>query len=392
MDNQKEYNRLTDRIKKIREELHKHPEDCFKEIRTGEIIKEVLEEEKIPYREGVAKTGIVATIDSGKPGQTIAFRCDMDGLPMEEETGVDFASENKGYMHACGHDAHMTMVLGAGLILNRTKDQFSGKVILIFQPAEEHGIDGGAKFMIEEGVLSEPKVDYIFGMHVWPDLGVDKIGITAGQLMASGDPWRVTLKGKAGHISMPHKAINPLYAASQLIQSVATIRTQKIDPFEDVVIDIGHMTTIDGHGNVIPKGVYLAANTRCYKNSLREEIKQWLVNTLDGLSKMHDIDYDLEYHFGYAPVINDEDATNMMLESAKKVFKEEGIEEVTPVMGAEDFGEYLQHVKGSFAWIGVEQEEYVSLHNSKFFVTMKTIEKGILLYCQMVKDHMVEGS
>lgn len=378
-------------ILKLREEIHQNPELAYEEFQTSETIKGALEKYKIPYKGNICKTGIVALIEGGSKGKTVAIRCDMDALPMEEKTGVSFASKNKGVMHACGHDAHMAMVLGASYVLNHLKHELRGSIKFIFQPAEEHGIVGGAKFMIEEGVLENPKVDGIFGIHVWPEIGENKFGVTEGEMMASCDVWRLKLKGKGGHISAPHKAKNPIFVAAQLINGIAGMRTQNIDPFENVIIDIGSMHAGTVAGNIIPDEVTFAGNVRVYNNILRKRIKDDFTNLLEGLSKSFGISYDLDYNFGYAPIVNNPKATEFFKKSSAKIIGEDNILSPDPVMGSEDFGEYMQVVPGAFGWLGVKQESSIDLHNPRFIVDEETIKKGILIYCQTVMDFLNEN-
>lgn len=374
-----------DEIIHFRKELHKYPELSYEEYDTSKRIALMLNEHKIPYK-NICKTGIVGLVEGCSNAKTVAIRCDMDALPMEEKTGVDFSSSHHGVMHACGHDAHMAIVMGASLVLNELKSELNGNIKLIFQPGEEEGIVGGAKLMIDEGVLENPHVNSILGMHVWPDIGEGRFGVSNGKMMASCDIWKVKIIGKSGHISMPHKSKNPIFVAAQFINAVSGIKTQNIDPFEDFVFDIGAMHAGTTYGNIIPEEVILIGNARVYNNDLRNKIKYELTDLLEGYTKSYKIKYELDYKFGYAPLVNDYTAAETFRNSARTILSNDNVLAPKPVMGSEDFSEYLQRIPGAFGWIGIKQSEYIPLHNSKFIVDNETIRRGIIIYCQAVWD------
>ena len=375
-------------VLEARREIHENPELAYEEFETAKTIKKILDKYGIEYMDNLCKTGIAALIRGGNPGKTVAIRCDMDALPIQEKTGVEFASKKKDIMHACGHDSHVAMALGTALVINQFKDELKGNVKIIFQPAEEHGIVGGAKIMIEEGVLENPSVDCIFGMHVWPEMGGGKFGVADGEMMASCDIWKLRLIGEGGHISAPHKAKNPIFVAAQLINTIAGIRTQSIDPFENVVFDIGSMHAGTVVGNIIPEEVSFVGNTRVYNNELREKIKEEFVDVLEGFSKAYKIEYELDYQFGYAPVVNSSEPAKVFKAGASKILGAENMFIPQAVMGSEDFGEYLKYVPGAFGWLGVKQEEYIGLHNARFIVDEDTIKNGILIYCRTIWDYL----
>lgn len=372
-------------ISDFRKELHRYPELTYKENETSKRISIILDKYKIAY-ETMCKTGIVGLLEGSSNTKTVAIRCDMDALPIDEKTKVDFSSCHQGIMHACGHDAHMAIVMGTALVLNEFKNDLNGNVKFIFQPGEEEGIVGGAKLMIDEGVLENPHVDCILGMHVWPEVGEDKFGVPDGEMMASCDIWKIKIIGKSGHISMPHKSRNPIFVAAQVINAISGIKTQNIDPFEKVVFDIGAIHAGTNYGNIIPEEAILIGNVRVYSNDLRKKIKDELIELLEGFTKSYKIKFELDYKFGYAPLINDCMIAEAFRNSAKTIVGDKNVIKPKPVMGSEDFGEYLRKIPGAFSWIGVNQSEFIPLHNSEFIVDDETIRSGILIYCQAVWD------
>ena len=372
-------------IADFRKELHKHPELSYSEYDTSDRIALMLNKHRISYKI-MCKTGIAALVEGCQGIKTVAIRCDMDALPIEENTGVDFSSSHRGIMHACGHDAHMAIVMGASLVLNELKTELNGNVKFIFQPGEEEGITGGAKLMIDGGVLEDPHVDSILGMHVWPEIGEGMFGVSDGKMMASCDVWEAKIIGKSGHISMPHKSKNPIFVAAQFINAISGIKTQNIDPLENVVFDIGAVHAGTTYGNIIPEQAVLIGNVRVYNHDLRDRIKDELTELLEGYTKSHKIQYMLNYRFGYAPLVNDYITAEAFRYSAKKIVGGSNVIIPKPVMGSEDFGEYLRKIPGAFGWIGIKQSENIPLHNSKFIVDDETIKRGILIYCQAVWD------
>lgn len=376
-------------IIEARKFLHQHPEDRYVEFETQRCIINFLEKNGIKYETNIYETAIIAYINGEYSGKTIDFRADMDALPLKEDTECEFKSLNNGYMHACGHDAHMAIMLGTAVILNKMKNKINGNIKIIFQPAEEQGIEGGAKGLIKAGVLNN--VDSIFAAHVWPDLPVGQIAIGNNEMMASCDLIKIKIKGKSGHIGLPHQCINPVYVASQFLNTVAGIRMHYIDPFENLVWNFGIFKPDTFMGNAIPSEIFLSGSARTYNNELRTYIKQKCKNILEGFKLIYDIDYEYNYHWGYAPVINDYETSIFFRACAAEVLGEKNV--IVPskaVMTSEDFGEYLKEIKGSFAWLGAGEDEKVKypLHNSKFLVPEKTIENGIKIFTNLALKYL----
>lgn len=376
-------------IIEARKFLHQHPENRYMEFETQKYIINFLEKNGIKYKTNIYETAVIAYINGNHSGKTIALRADMDALPLKEETECEYKSLNKDYMHACGHDAHMAIMLGTSVILNKIKDQIKGNIKIIFQPAEEQGIEGGAKGLIKAGILND--VDSIFAAHVWPDLPVGQIAIGNNEMMASCDLIKIKIKGKSGHIGLPHQCINPIYVASQFLNTVTGIRMHYIDPFENLVWNFGIFKPDTFMGNAIPSEIFLSGSARTYNNDLRPYIEKKCRDILEGFKIIYDIDYEYDYHYGYAPVVNDYENSIFFRTCAAEVLGEKNV--IIPskaVMTSEDFGEYLKETKGSFAWIGAGEEGKVKypLHNSKFLVPEKTIENGIKIFTNLALKYL----
>ncbi len=376
-------------IIEARKFLHQHPENRYIEFETQKYIINFLEKNGIKYETNIYETAVIAYINGKHSGKTIAFRADMDALPLKEETECEYQSLNKDYMHACGHDAHMAIMLGTAAILNKIKDQIKGNIKIIFQPAEEQGIEGGAKGIIKAGILND--VDSIFAAHVWPDLPVGQIAIGNDGMMASCDLIKIKIKGKSGHIGLPHQCINSVYVASQFLNTVAGIRMHYIDPFENLVWNFGIFKPDTFMGNSIPGEVFLSGSARTYNNELRVFIEKKCQDILEGFKLIYDIDYEYNYHYGYAPVVNHYEESVFFRTCAAEILGEKNV--IIPskaVMTSEDFGEYLKETKGSFAWIGAGEEGKIKypLHNSKFLVPEKTIENGIKIFINLTLKYL----
>lgn len=334
-----------------RRHLHLFPELSFKEYETSNYICEVLAEHAIPYDGGIVNTGVVALIEGRNPEKKcIALRGDIDALPIQENTGLPFASQNDGVMHACGHDMHTASLLGCAIILNQLRDSFEGTIKLIFQPGEEL-LPGGAKLMIDAGVLEKPKVEAIIGQHVFPDLEVGKVGFRGGMYMASCDEIHIKVIGKGGHAALPHKVIDPILIASHLIINLQQVCSRSANPATPSVLSIGD---IHGYGatNIIPNEVTLKGTFRTFDESWRAEahkiIRQIATTTVQGMGGEIDIKIDLGYPF----LTNDEKITAIAKQAAIEFLGEENVIDLDLRMTAEDFAYFSQVAKGCFYRIG----------------------------------------
>ena len=337
---------LKDTIINTRRDFHKHPELSFQEFRTSEIVAKKLESFGIETKKNVGKTGVVGILKSKKSGPTIALRADMDALPIQETNNFSYKSINKGIMHACGHDAHTAMLLGAAEALSKMKNKLNGEIRFIFQPAEE-GF-GGARYMIKDGALDN--VDEIYGMHVWNYQKSGTVGIQSGPVMAAADIFTIEISGIGGHGAAPQGTVDSIVVASHLIQSLQTIVSRNTNPLESTVITVGQIN--GGYNfNIIADKVTLNGTTRSYTKNNQSLIKNRMKNIIAGLEKMYNAKIKLKYKDGYPPLINDYKATDNVKIAAEKIVAHNVIKPYLS-MGGEDFSYYTNKVPGCFFFLG----------------------------------------
>jgi len=371
-----------------RRELHRCPEVGLDTPVTAAYISGKLRQMGIEHRNNVGGSGIVGIISGMGAGGTLGLRSDMDGLAIREETGLPFASENSR-MHACGHDAHMAMLLGAAKILQENRSLFQGAVKLIFQPGEE-GL-GGARRMIEEGVLEAPKVDAIIGQHIFISeyLLPGQVGIYYGGMMASMDRFRIKILGKGCHGAMPETGVDPVVIAGQVISSLQTIVSREISPLKPAVITIGKI-----HGgtafNVIPDEVEMEGTVRTLDTEIRKKIAARIGGIVEGVARSHGGSHECWYDFGYPPLVNDIDCTNELAASAKKILGEKAVVVLpAPTMVSEDMAYYLEKVPGTFYELGGNKTgggADFPHHNARFDINEDVLWKGTAVLVQAAMD------
>ena len=360
----------------LRETIHMYPEDGFSEFTTSKIIIEELEKLGIKVQKNVAKTGVVGLIEGKYPGKTVLLRADMDALKIQEQADVEYKSKIDGMMHACGHDGHVAGLLGAAMILNELKDNLHGNVKLVFQPAEER--DGGALPMIEEGVLENPKVDAAFAVHLWGYLNEGEVHLKEGPMMASPDIFNIKVIGKGGHGAVPQESIDPIVITCQIVNSLQTIVSRKINPLDPVVITCGRIQGGDCH-NVIPNEVELEGTIRTFNEETRNWVPKVMEHLIRGITTSQGAAYEFKYEPKYPALINDKYMTSFAKESLKKVVGEENVFDLKePNMGGEDFAYFAQKVPSAFIFVGIanNKSEPVIHHNPYFKWDSKNV--GIL--------------
>lgn len=360
----------------LRETIHMYPEDGFSEFTTSKIIIEELEKLGIKVQKNVAKTGVVGLIEGKYPGKTVLLRADMDALKIQEQADVEYKSKIDGMMHACGHDGHVAGLLGAAMILNELKDNLHGNVKLVFQPAEER--DGGALPMIEEGVLENPKVDAAFAAHLWGYLNEGEVHLKEGPMMASPDIFNIKVIGKGGHGAVPQESIDPIVITCQIVNSLQTIVSRKINPLDPVVITCGRIQGGDCH-NVIPNEVELEGTIRTFNEETRNWVPKVMEDLIRGITTSQGAAYEFKYEPKYPALINDKYMTSFAKESLKKVVGEENVFDLKePNMGGEDFAYFAQKVPSAFIFVGIanNKSEQVIHHNPYFKWDSKNV--GIL--------------
>jgi len=366
-----------DEIVEIRRHLHKYPELSFKEYKTSAYIKSILTKWDIPFTDGIADTGILVVLKGNNPDiKTVALRADFDALPIQEENDIEYCSQNNGVMHACGHDAHTSSLLGALKILNELKGYWEGSIKFIFQPAEEM-LPGGAQQMIKEGVLEDPKVEKMLGQHVFPDLEVGKVGFCPGKYMASTDELYITINGKGGHAALPEKYNNPLLAAAKLITSLdESFQKEKDRPS---VLAIGFIEGL-GSTNVIPAQVKLKGTLRAMDEEFRENSHQKMLEISQTISEEYNIEIDFDIRKGYPCLINDKEITEKSIGFAKEYLGKDNVIELPIRMTAEDFAYYSQLIPSCFYRLGTKNESkgvIHGLHTSKFDIDEDALKIGM---------------
>lgn len=360
-----------------RRTLHANPELSFQEYQTSAFIQQRLAEMGIPFRV-LADTGVVAHIGSGD--RCVALRADIDALPIHEETDLPFASKNPGIMHACGHDAHTAMLLGAARMLKDREHSLKGVVKLIFQPGEEK-VPGGASIMIREGVLEDPVPEMIFGQHVNPAAPVGNASFVAGRMMASADELYWTIRGKSGHAAQPHLAVDPLIVAAHLVTQLQTIVSRTLNPFEPGVLSV---TAIHGGTvtNIIPDIVEMKGTLRSMNIAWREQAIGLIEEYSRSLAAAMGAQCEATVLRGYPPLINDEHATSFASDAARALIGAESVTPFEPKMWGEDFAYYAQKIPACFWMLGVrapELDETPGLHNCKFVIDETALPIGTAL-------------
>lgn len=374
-----------DYVISLRRHFHQYPELSMEEYETSKKVKEELDKMGIEYR-SAANTGIIATIKGDKPGKTIALRADMDALPVEELTDFDFKSKIDGRMHACGHDSHTAMLLGAAKILNGMKDKINGTVRLLFQPAEESA--KGAFAMIDDGAVDG--VDGIFGIHIWAQVPVGKVSVEAGPRMACADWFYINVKGKGGHGSQPENCIDALVASSAIVMNLQTLVSRETRPHDSLVLTVGLLKS-GTRFNVVAEEGYMEGTTRCFNPELRKQLPVKMERIIKSTAEAFGATAKLEFDFAVAPTINDEQCAKIGQGSVEKILGPEGNYHFEKVTGGEDFSHYLEKVPGAIAFVGCRNEEKdccYAHHNGKFAIDEDGIEVGTALYAQYAIDFL----
>jgi amidohydrolase len=366
---------VTERVLELRRAIHRRPELGFEENETAALVERELDELGIEHRR-VAKTGIVGVIRGAKPGAVAALRADMDALPITERTGLPFASEIPGKMHACGHDAHTAMLLGAARVLQSSRDMLHGSVVLLFQPAEEG--PGGAAPMIAEGALDDPRVDAIAMLHVDPRLAPGEISITPGPVNASADELYLTIRGKGGHGAYPHTAIDAIPAACATVLALQNIAARETDPLKSVVVTIG---TIEGgyRNNVIADEVRMSGTLRALDPEIREGLDARVRRIVDNTAAAYGTTAEVSIVRGYPPVHNNE----ILAENFARYMRAHGdvrVDRLPPTMGGEDFAYFAQRVPGLHVRLGIRSEAAQSIypgHSAEFRIDESALPYGV---------------
>jgi amidohydrolase len=384
--------------------FHQNPELSNREFKTAEKVAEVLRGMGLEPITGIAHTGVIAVIEGGKPGPLVAIRTDMDGLPVTEQTGLAFAStatdvyngQDVGVMHACGHDAHMSMLLGAAWVLNSVKDELAGSVMLIFQPAEEgppKGEKGGATLMLEEGIWDEAKPEAVFGIHVGITTPGGQISVKPGPLMAAADRYQITVLGAQSHGARPWDGVDPIVVASQIVLGLQTIASRQVDvTLAPSIISVGRISG-GVRNNVIPDRVEMEGTIRTFDADMRRDIHLRMERTARAIAEAAGADIEWELELGTPSVNNDAELFEKMLPTLERVSGDNPVNIITPQTVAEDFSEYASVTPGLFLFLGngppgVDPTTLAGNHSPFFDMHEPNLEAGVRIFSNLVVDYL----
>lgn len=366
-------------IIEIRRYLHANPELSLKEFQTTQFIYDTLQNTNIELTKCSGGTGLIGLLKGNGEGPTLAIRADIDALPIVEETGLDFTSSKLGIMHACGHDIHTSVLLGTAIVLDKVRDSFKGTIKFIFQPAEE--TMEGAKYMIDEGALTEPKVDNIICLHTWPFTDAGKISVRHDAIMAATNRFEIEVFGVGGHAAHPHKSVDPVPIAAQIVSGIQQIVSRTLPPLESAVVTVGqiHGGTAD---NIIASKVTISGTARSLKTEVSDKIKESMEEISENIAKAFKGSAKVKYYPGSHPVINDRKMVDLLTEVVTENLGEDCLEYLPePSLGGEDFSFYLQKVDGMLFRLGTRNETEASqkgLHNPGIIFDEKSISTGII--------------
>ncbi|TMI50698.1 amidohydrolase [Candidatus Bathyarchaeota archaeon] len=379
LDLLKEAAEIEPEIIKIRREIHQKPELAYREEVTSKLVAERLEALGIQVKRGVGGTGVLGVLKGPRPGKVVGLRADMDALPLDEMADVEFKSKVKGVMHACGHDTHVAMLLGAARLLANHKNELQGTVKFLFQPAEEHGGRGGAKPMIEDGVMKDPKVDYVFGLHIAGDHNSGILGFRAGPFAASPDTFGIRIIGRGGHGASPHETIDPVYVAAQVIIALQGVSGRMIDPMQPIVISVGavHSGTKE---NIIPDEAVLQGTIRTLDEVTRKRAKAKVEEVVKGVCKAFGAKAIVEFEKDAYPVtVNDDKVTEQAMKIVREIRGGTKVKVIEPMLGGEDFSRFLHEAPGTFYFLGTRNTAKGCIypnHSSRFKVDEDVLKYG----------------
>ena len=367
-----------------RRHLHEHPELSFQEHETSAFLFELIGGADGVELERPTETSVVAYLRTGRPGPTLALRADIDALPIDEETGLEFASKTPGVMHACGHDGHTAMLLAAFNALHARRDELTGEIRFIFQHAEEL-LPGGARDLVRAGVMDG--VDLVVGAHLFSLDELGKVGVLPGPHTAAADLFTIEIRGRGGHGAAPHKAVDPVAAAAQVVTGLQHVVSRVVDPIERAVVSV---CTIHGGtaGNVIPETVELGGTVRTFTPEVQATVREAMERFAKGIAEAHGATATLSYEEGYAPVVNDEQASALVEAAVRAELGDDAFFVPEPIMGGEDFSAYLQATPGAFFIVGAGGEEHYPHHHPRFDWDEQAMRNGIAVFVRLALDYL----
>ena len=376
----------------LRRRFHRHPELGGEEHATSKEVQEKLEEHGISFTSGYAETGVLGVIEGGQPGKTVALRADMDALPIEEKNDHDFVSEVEGAMHACGHDAHTAMLVGAAWLLKEVEEELPGRVLLVFQPAEEMSPTGGAQPMMEEGVFREHQPEAIFAQHVWPDLPVGQIGVRQGEMTGMSDKFEVVIEGTSGHASQPHKTTDAIVVANQVMNALQSIISRDINPNNASVLTIGK---IEGgtRYNAVAGEVTMEGTIRTLRSEVKERVKNRFYSIVEGVAASMEATAHIQYWDGYPATVNTPEWAEQVRATSQELLGDDATPEIEASLGGEDFSNFLLEYPGAYFHLGVaspDTEEKRQLHDPHFEIDEAALPIGTELMAQLAVDALYQ--
>lgn len=367
---------LLPEVAALRQRLHQCPEVGFELHRTSAIVREELASLPVEIQAGVAQTGVVAVLEGRLPGPTVALRADMDALPLTERTDVPYRSQHEGRMHACGHDGHTAILLGAAKVLAQCREHLRGQVKFIFQPAEEGG--GGGKVMCEAGVLKGPDVDVIYALHSWPDLAAGEIGVTYGPMLAAADTFELTVRGEGAHGAKPHQSVDPIFVSAKIIDALQGLVSRETDPVDSVVITVGQIRGGTA-ANIIPDECFLRGTIRTLRTDTQARVWEGIRRVAENVGAAFRASVETKLEAGYPALSNQEGSVDQIVRIGEKLLGAERVIRLTePSLGAEDFAFYLQHVPGALFRLGVGPNR-APLHSARFDFNDAALKTGLLM-------------
>lgn len=372
-----------------RRDFHMHPELGFQEHRSAGLIADQLRELGYRVQTGVATTGVVGLLEGRRPGPVVMLRFDMDALPLAEENEVEYASQNPGVMHACGHDAHMAMGLGVATLLAQHVDEMAGTLKLVFQPGEE-GMNG-AEVMVQAGVMEDPRPDVFLATHVWNDAPVGTLNVSPGAVMAAAEKWTCTVRGNGGHGAMPHQTVDPIVAVAQIVSALQTVVSRNVSPLETAVVTVGSVH--GGHAfNIIPAQVDLSGTIRTYSPQVREMVLQRVREVIEGVAVACGVVADLEITRLTPAVINDADVASVVRAAAEVVVGPENVLSGGRTMGSEDAAYFMQDVPGCYFFVGSANPERglnAPHHNPRFDLDEDALVLGVAVVMHALAHYLL---
>lgn len=376
-------------IIKIRHQIHQQPELSFQEEKTAALAAEKMKELGFEVKENIYGTGVLATfINSSRPeAKTLLIRADMDALPVEEKNELEFKSQNKGVMHACGHDGHTAILIGTALVLKELQAEFEGNLKFLFQPGEE--TTGGAEGMIKAGVLKNPEVDAALGLHLWGSTAEGVVEYKSGPFMAAPDHFDLKIIGRGGHAAKPHDTIDPIPAAVEIYSSLQNIISRRVDPLDSAVISVCNIEAGNTH-NVIPDQAVIRATVRSLNEKLRSRLAEMIEEVVKNICQIYGADYELDYFFGYPPLENDPELTELLAASAAKILGSSRVRKRDRAeMGGEDFSYFAKNIPAVFYFLGIAAEgEIINHHQADFKFNDSVLKDGILVMAQTAVDYL----